>query len=50
MTWGILVCLIAIEVAGIGYMIVYRPAPVYETDFDVAEADLAELRAESRRG
>jgi hypothetical protein len=49
MTWGLLACLVAIEVAGIAYMIIWRPAPVYETDLNVVEADLAELRAASRR-
>jgi hypothetical protein len=47
LVWGVLVCLIAIEVAGIAHMIVWRPAPVQQTDFDVSDADLVELRAKS---
>jgi hypothetical protein len=47
--WAILWFLVSIEVAGLGYMICSRQEPIYETDLNVVEADLAELRAASRR-
>lgn len=47
--WAVLWLLIGIEVAGIGYMVFSGQAEIHETDFDVAEADLIEPRAQSAR-